>query len=142
MNIKQRIGMSMFIVALASQGVMAQSNLTVNYNDNQKAKSIQLNQIKSLKFNGDQLFIKQVDGTSKTIALDNVRSITFGSEVTAVEEIKAVNNKKFRGLLITDLSGKVLVNNPAWEGGQVDTSALPAGFYIIKTSTKTFKIKK
>ncbi len=140
MRAKKKIGLSFLFVVAASQGLYAQSQLNVTFNDGQKAQSFQLEKLESMKFDGENLLLNEKAGSTKTFALSSLLSITFGDEVTAIETIDEKGSTK--GLVIADISGRVIVNNPAWKGGKVDTSSLPSGIYIIKTSTKTFKIKK
>ncbi len=142
MKAKKKIGLSLMFTVLASQGLMAQSQLNITFNDGQKTQSIQLDKLESMKFDGNNLLLNEKAGSTKTFALSSLESITFGDEVTAIETINEKGNTVTQGFTIADISGRIISNNPAWKGGKVDTSSLPSGIYIIKTSTKTFKIKK
>lgn len=121
----------------------AQTMLTIHSKDG-STFSYNLADKPTVTYNGDTLVLT-TDKVSVEYALSNLASITFTDSETAVESVAMTGLDKDEAVRVFSVSGslvKTLEQEEASENISFSTRELPAGIYIIKQGSTTYKIIK
>lgn len=153
---------SVLTVALPLISLAAdQTTMTVTRSDRPVPDVFAITNASSLKFAGSPrtLNVSSLNNSMETIPLGVIEKITFQTP-TGVEEMVSearisLKNSivydciRFAGmteqnsdLRIFDTAGRLRFSNNHWNGEDINISDLPAGFYIMKAGTQTFKFIK
>lgn len=124
------------MLAMASLGAVADETkgIVVTMKDGNSV-SVELSQLRSIKFDGEQMVINKVDGQKQTVALSDVKVLEFKSIVTAIQTV--VGQGSDGQITVTDLSGKKVYSGKASGFG---TDSKLKGYYIINANGKSHKV--
>ena len=143
MRMKQK---RVFLSALALAGMVsaasAQTSLVLHpKQDGAEVKAFVLDGIRTLTFGDDGLTVNLKDGQTYAAAFDNLATLTFRDESTAIETVTAEYAANL-DLFLTD--GRLGVNNlrRQWNGEPIAIGHLPKGVYIFKVNNQTLKFTR
>jgi len=110
--------------------------------------TVAINDIQRITFDGDNMLLKTVKGAENSYLLDNIASITFRGEQTAIEDVaKNVELNVYQNasgeivvespfqinrLTVFDLNGRKLSVSTQ---GRVNVNSFPKGLYLLKIET-------
>lgn len=138
----------------------SQTNVSVFYTDN-SSESYLLTESGKLYFSGDNLLIDNATSQPITIAMDDVRKLTFtalkttdAKSVSAEANIYVYPNPAENEIAIKGLNQESIditiyssLGTKVWEqtyeqGSHIDVSSLPVGLYFIKINNSVFIFNK
>lgn len=157
---------SAFLLTLALAGTAtsasAQASLVLNPKQgSSEKKEFLLDGIRTLTFGDDGLTVNLKDGQTYAAAFDNLATLTFRDESTAIETVTAeyaanldlfltdgrlgVNNLPANvatEAALYDAAGRVVLMRRQWNGEPIAIGHLPKGVYIFKVNNQTFKFTR
>ena len=118
-------------------------------------KAIPISEIGKITFRETGLNLHTSDAI-EIFDFSALRSIIFGTAQGCVESVNRDNLKFYvsdgkigvRGLadkeqmLLTDMSGKIILVNKHWDGSAIDITFLPKGAYILACGKSAFKFTR
>ncbi len=96
------------------------------------------NNIRSIQYEGEQMIITHKNDQKYQFRIDEIKSITFTSVVTAIESIS--QGSASLPFSIFDINGTKIVSGMTDNNGKINTKINLNGVYIIKVGDKTQKI--
>ena len=157
---------SAFLLTLALAGTAtsasAQASLVLNPKQgSSEKKEFLLDGIRTLTFGDDGLTVNLKDGQTYAAAFDNLATLTFRDESTAIETVTAeyaanldlfltdgrlgVNNlpdNVATEAALYDAAGRAVLMRRQWNGEPIAIGHLPKGVYIFKVNNQTFKFTR
>lgn len=157
---------SAFLLTLALAGTAtsasAQASLVLNPKQgSSEKKEFLLDGIRTLTFGDDGLTVNLKDGQTYAAAFDNLATLTFRDESTAIETVTAeyaanldlfltdgrlgVNNlpaSVATEAALYDAAGRAVLMRRQWNGEPIAIGHLPKGVYIFKVNNQTFKFTR
>lgn len=157
---------SAFLLTLALAGTAtsasAQASLVLNPKQgSSEKKEFLLDGIRTLTFGDDGLTVNLKDGQTYAAAFDNLATLTFRDESTAIETVTAeyaanldlfltdgrlgVNNLPANvatEAALYDAAGRAVLMRRQWNGEPIAIGHLPKGVYIFKVNNQTFKFTR
>lgn len=157
---------SAFLLTLALAGTAtsasAQASLVLNPKQgSSEKKEFLLDGIRTLTFGDDGLTVNLKDGQTYAAAFDNLATLTFRDESTAIETVTAeyaanldlfltdgrLGVKNLPANVATeaalyDAAGRAVLMRRQWNGEPIAIGHLPKGVYIFKVNNQTFKFTR
>lgn len=157
---------SAFLLTLALAGTAtsasAQASLVLNPKQgSSEKKEFLLDGIRTLTFGDDGLTVNLKDGQTYAAAFDNLATLTFRDESTAIETVTAeyaanldlfltdgrlgVNNLPANvatEAALYDAAGRAVLMRRQWNGEPIAIGHLPKGVYIFKVNNQTLKFTR
>ena len=157
---------SAFLLTLALAGTAtsasAQASLVLNPKQgSSETKEFLLDGIRTLTFGDDGLTVNLKDGQTYVAAFDNLATLTFRDESTAIETVTAeyaanldlfltdgrLGVKNLPANVATeaalyDAAGRAVLMRRQWNGEPIAIGHLPKGVYIFKVNNQTFKFTR
>ncbi len=149
----------LIMAAMPGTRVQAQGQMVVYSKSNPLPSTWQLDQLMSLHFDNERLYVQPKTIGTTAFSLADVRCIKFAAVVNALQTLNAGSDKlaarlsggtlqvtgwssgATRAALFTASGTQVLVADN-WAGEPLDVSALPAGLYILKIKNYSLKFIK
>lgn len=163
MRMKQK---RVFLSALALTGMVsaasAQTSLVLHpKQDGAEVKAFVLDGIRTLTFGDDGLTVNLKDGQTYVAAFDNLATLTFLDETTAIETVTAESAANLDLFLtdgrlgvknlpanvateaaLYDAAGRAVLMRRQWNGEPIAIGHLPKGVYIFKVNNQTIKFTR
>lgn len=157
---------SAFLLTLALAGTAtsasAQASLVLNPKQgSSEKKEFLLDGIRTLTFGDDGLTVNLKDGQTYAAAFDNLATLTFRDESTAIETVTAeyaanldlfltdgrLGVKNLPANVATeaalyDAAGRAVLMRRQWNGEPIAIGHLPKGVYIFKVNNQTLKFTR
>ena len=157
---------SVFLLTLALAGTAtsasAQASLVLNPKQgSSEKKEFLLDGIRTLTFGDDGLTVNLKDGQTYAAAFDNLATLTFRDESTAIETVTAeyaanldlfltdgrLGVKNLPANVATeaalyDAAGRAVLMRRQWNGEPIAIGHLPKGVYIFKVNNQTLKFTR
>lgn len=121
----------------------AETSLVVWQNDGGTTK-FAFSEVPVVKYEGETLVLTTTK-TSVEYPLSQLKKFTFEVNPTKVDELKVTSVLKDDGMVsVYNMKGQLIKIYKAGGNHQITfaTESLPAGMYIIKMNSQTFKIQK
>lgn len=136
MTVKTLTMTSLFLLSIDSNAQEAKA--MVMKSTDEVEHSFVTNNIRSIRYEGEQMIITHKNDQEYLFRIDEIKSITFTSVVTAIESIsKGTGNLPFS---IFDINGTKILSGTTDSNGKIDTKINLSGVYLIKVGDKTQKI--
>ena len=135
------------VIIFSITTLKGQDNRVINLISNNDI-TIAISEIQRITFNGDTILIKNVNGIEDSYLLNDVTSITFLDEYTAIKdipddieiniyvntfgEIVVESPYQINRLTVFDINGRKLMANTQ---SSLNVNSLIKGFYLIKVET-------
>lgn len=108
--------------------------------------------IQKITFSDGNVVVTKTDGTSATVAMNNITKIYLDSSVADAIDNVSGNQFAWNGQQITTAgtgtirvfqpSGTLVTAQPVSEGQAINLSHLPQGIYVVSLNGQSFKIVK
>ena len=110
--------------------------------------------LQKITFSGSNVVITATDGSSKTVAMNEVSKLNFQTSPTAINSLQVESSVRFNGdnlqvsvsegtaVDVYSPTGTLVGKGSVDATGMVSLSNLPKGVYMVKVGGKTSKVLK
>ena len=132
----------LFIICLLGGCLTAAAQQSLNlYTTTSGVVTFTFEQTPKVTFPETDIIRVATDDVTVEFPFAEVEKITFEDGVTAVESIRMSNEKA--QILIYDIAGRLVRRSTSQKGSATaDISTLPAGTYVVRDGTRSYKITK
>lgn len=136
MTAKLLIVASLLLLSIKSQAQEAKA--LVMKSADEVEQNFVTNNIRSISYEGEQMIITLRNDEKYAFAINEVKSMTFSSVVTAIESI--IQGSGAVPFSIFDINGTKILSGMTDSYGKIDAKINLGGVYVIKVGEKTQKI--
>jgi len=151
---RMKILITFLAIIFSIATLKGQDNMVINLVGNNDV-TIAINDIQRITFDANNMLLKNVNGVENTYLLDNIASITFFDDPTAIKdvpegieidvyvnasgEIAVKSPYQINRLTVIDLSGRALTTSTQ---SSLNVNSLSTGIYLLKVETTEGTVTK
>lgn len=125
------------------------------------ASEVRLGDVSKITFADDDFTVSLFEGTASTFAFRNVKTIRFEDVASGIDapgtdgqadgtlyyrdgflRARSVDGSRMADAAVYDLSGRMVMAEPHWDGTPISTAGLQKGVYVFKVNNRTIKFTK